>query len=86
MDELEKEVVIKQNLRRDILTCGKSKTQIADELGISKPTLSQYISGRIMPSLTTFAKLFEIIDCSADEILAINGSEKLNGTPKSKQH
>ncbi|MBE5752730.1 MAG: helix-turn-helix transcriptional regulator [Clostridiales bacterium] len=60
---------ITNNLKREIETCGKSKSQIATELGISKPTLSQYLSGRIMPSLPTFAKLCEVIDCSADDIL-----------------
>ena len=63
--------VIRKKLKQEIETCGKSKTQIANELGISKPTLSQYLSGRAMPSLPTFAKLCEIIDCSADEILGL---------------
>jgi DNA transposition AAA+ family ATPase len=36
---------ITENLKREIETCGKSKSQIANELGISKPTLSQYLSG-----------------------------------------
>ena len=67
------EIKISENIRREIESCGKSKTQIAKELGISKPTLSQYLSGRIMPSLPTFAKLCKVIDCSADYILDING-------------
>ena len=67
MENLEE--IITKNLKREIETCGKSKSQIANELGISKPTLSQYLSGRIMPSLPTFAKLCEIVDCSADDIL-----------------
>ena len=63
------EIEITENLKREIETCGKTKTEIAKELGISKPTLSQYISGRVMPSLPTFARLCKILDCSADEIL-----------------
>ena len=63
--------VIRKKLKQEIETCGKSKTQIAGELGISKPTLSQYLSGRAMPSLTTFANLCKVIDCSADEILGL---------------
>ncbi len=65
------EQTIRENLRKEILLCGKSKSQIAAELGISKPTLSQYLSGRILPSLVTFAKLCEVIDCSADDILGL---------------
>ncbi len=68
---MNKEDIIKKNLKFEIEHCGKSKTEIAKELGISKPTLSQYLSGRILPSLATFAKLCEIIDCSADDILGL---------------
>ena len=63
---------IKRNLKREIETCGKPKSYIADQLGISRPTLSQYISGRILPSLATFARLCEVIDCSPDDILEVN--------------
>ena len=62
---------ITKNLKREIELSGKTKSEIAKELGISKPTLSQYLSGKIFPSLTTFARLCEIIDCSADEILGL---------------
>lgn len=72
MDELyELEERIRNNIRQEICYCGKSKTQIAKELGISKPTLSQYLSGRAMPSLVTFAKLCAVLDCSADDILEL---------------
>ncbi len=63
------EKIIKENLKEEIERSAKTKAQIADELGISRPTLSQYLSGRVMPSLTTFAKLCDILDCSADDIL-----------------
>lgn len=66
------EISISENLKKEIESCGKSKTQIAKDLGISKPTLSQYLSGRIMPSLPTFARLCKIIDCSADDILGLD--------------
>ena len=62
---------ITERLKTEIETSAKTKTQIADELGISKPTLSQYLSGRILPSLVTFAGLCKILDCSADDILDI---------------
>ena len=62
---------ITARLKTEIETSTKTKTQIADELGISKPTLSQYLSGRILRSLVTFARLCKILDCSADDILDI---------------
>ncbi len=68
---METEKIILKNLKTEIETCGKRKSQIAKELGISRPTLSQYLNGRIFPSLPTFAKLCKIIDCSADEILGL---------------
>jgi transcriptional regulator with XRE-family HTH domain len=71
MEELN-ETKISNNLKREIETCGKTKSQIARELGISKPTLSQYLSGKVFPSLPTFARLCKIIDCSADEILGLD--------------
>ena len=60
---------ISKRLKAEIELSGKSKSEIAKAIGVSKPTVSQYLSGRIMPSLTTFAKLCDFLDCSADEIL-----------------
>ena len=60
---------IHNNLKQEIETSSKSKAQIAAEAGISRPTLSQYLSGRAMPSLVTFAKLCDVLDCSSDDIL-----------------
>lgn len=62
---------IGKRLKEEIELSGKSKSEIAKAIGVSKPTVSQYLSGRIMPSLTTFAKLCDFLDCSADEILKI---------------
>ncbi len=68
---MDKEQQIKENLKREIETSPKSKSQIAQEVGISKPTLSQYLSGRILPTVVTLAKLCDVLDCSADDILGI---------------
>ncbi len=68
-------ILITNNIKNEILSSGKSKSRIAEELGISKPTLSQYLSGRVLPSLTTFKKLCEVIDCSADEVLNLSRRE-----------
>jgi len=69
MNKIEKQIAM--NIKSEILTSPKTKTQIAKELGISKPTLSQYLSGRILPSLGTFAMLCKVLDCSADDILNV---------------
>lgn len=70
MDIIEKQIA--ERIKNEILTSPKTKTQIAKELGISKPTLSQYLSGRILPSLGTFARLMKVLDCSADDILNVD--------------
>ncbi len=69
MDDLDRKISIR--LKEEIELSGKSKSDIAKAIGVSKPTVSQYLSGRIMPSLATFAKLCDYLDCSADEILKI---------------
>ena len=51
------DMIIWRNLREEIEHSEKSKTQIARELGVSKATISQYLSGKIQPSLSTFARL-----------------------------
>lgn len=65
------DIVISKNLKNEIEQSGKSKTQIAKEIGVSKPTVSQYLSGKIQPSLSTFARLCVCLNCSADEILNV---------------
>lgn len=67
MNELD--MKISRRIKEEIELSGKSKSDIAKAIGVSKPTISQYLSGRIMPSLSTFAKLCDYLDCSADEIL-----------------
>lgn len=61
--------LITRRIREAINYSDKPKSLIAKEIGVSCPTLSQYLSGRIMPSLTTFKKLCESLDCSADDLL-----------------
>ena len=70
MEEL-LDVIISKNLKNEIEQSGKSKTEIAKEIGVSKPTISQYLSGKIQPSLSTFARLCNSLNCSADDILNI---------------
>ena len=61
--------LITENLRNEIETSGKSKTEIAKAIGVSRSTISQYLSGRAQPTLATLAKLCKFLDCSADDIL-----------------
>lgn len=69
MDDLNEQIT--QNIKREIEYSGKSKSEIAKEVGISAPTLSQYLSGRAQPTLATLTKLCQVLEISADEILPI---------------
>ncbi len=63
------EKIISENIRREIETSGKTKSEIARAIGVSNPTVSQYCSGRAQPTLATLSKLCAFLDCSADDIL-----------------
>ena len=63
--------IISRNIRDEIEQSGKTKTEIAKAIGVSKPTVSQYVSGKIQPSLSTLSKLCVFLGCSADDVLNI---------------
>ena len=71
-DNLDK--LISFNIKQEIEQSGKNKTEIAKALDVSNATVSQYISGRIQPSLSTLSKLCTFLDCSADDILNVKKS------------
>ncbi len=60
---------ITENLKTEIELSGKTKTEIAHAIGVSKPTLSQYLSGRAQPTLATLSRLCTFLGISADDIL-----------------
>lgn len=62
---------ISANIKAEIELSGKSKTEIAEAIGVSKPTVSQYLSGRAQPSLATLSRLCTFLDISADDILNV---------------
>lgn len=63
------DLIISENLKKEIEQSGLRKSEIADAIGVSRATVSQYLSGRAQPTLATFAKLCAVLDCSADDIL-----------------
>ncbi|MBO4962340.1 MAG: helix-turn-helix transcriptional regulator [Clostridia bacterium] len=63
------DLIIYENIKKEIEQSGLKKSEIAKAVGVSRATISQYLSGRAQPTLATFAKLCEVLDCSADDIL-----------------
>lgn len=68
---------IQKKLAKAIKESGLTQSALAERLNVKQPTVRQYISGRAMPALDTFANLCVILDLSPDDILCIN-DEKNN--------
>lgn len=68
---MELDLIITENIKREIEQSGMKKSDIAKAVGISSATISQYLSGRAQPTLSTLSKLCVVLDCSADDILSI---------------
>ena len=67
---------IREKMVEAIRNSGMSQVEIAAMLGIAQPTVAQYLSGRAMPALDTFANLCIVLDLDAAEILCINENKK----------
>lgn len=63
---------IRKKLVEAIIQSGMKHSAIANTLNISPTMISQYISGRAMPALDTFANLCKLLDVDANDILCIN--------------
>ncbi len=63
---------IQQRLREAIKQSGMTQTEIAKKVGIIQQSVAQYISGRAMPALDTFANLCAILDVDPADILCLD--------------
>lgn len=69
---------IRLKLQDAIKNSGLTQTQIAKKLNIYQTAVSQYLSGRAMPALDTFANLCAVLDLDPADILCINEFDKTN--------
>lgn len=60
-----------KNLRLEIEASEFTKSKLASLVGIAPSTLSDYLSGKTLPSLTVFAKLCKVLKCPSDELLGL---------------
>ncbi len=67
---------IREKLIVAIRTSGMTQTELAKRVGIIQSSLGQYLSGRAMPSLDTFANLCAVLDLDANDILCLNEYKK----------
>ena len=64
--------MIQARLAEAIRRSGINQAKLAELLNIKQPTVSQYLSGRVMPALDTFANLCKILELDANDILCID--------------
>lgn len=62
---------IRTRLQEVIKTSGIKQADICRKLNIKSSTMSQYLSGRAMPALDTFANLCIILDVDPAYILGV---------------
>lgn len=62
---------IRKNVISAIKSSGLTQTELAKKLNIYQSAVNQYLSGRALPALDTFANLCVILDLDANEILGI---------------
>ena len=62
---------IRERLSEAIRNSGMTQTELARRLGIRQPTIGQYLSGRSMPALDTFANLCAVLDVDPAYILCL---------------
>lgn len=68
-------IVLKQiqdKIIQAIKESGLTQTELAKRLGVKQPTIGQYLSGRAMPALDTFANLCAVLDVDPSDILCLN--------------
>ena len=63
---------IRKRLCEAIRESGLTQMEIARRLGIAQATVGQYLSGRAMPALDTFANLCVVLDVDPAYILCLS--------------
>lgn len=69
---------IRENLVAEIKNSAYSQTKIANAIGVKQQTISEYITGKSMPALDTFARICIVLDIDPGDILCTNKKNKLN--------
>lgn len=60
---------IRERLKETIRQSGMSQSEIARKIGVHHSVIGQYLSGRAMPALDTFANLCKLLDVDTNYIL-----------------
>ncbi len=63
--------MIRAKLVEAIRQSDKSQTALAKLIGVGQQTVSEYIHGKSMPALDTFANLCKVLELDANDILCV---------------
>lgn len=63
---------IRARLIQAVRESGLTQTELAKRLNIGQQTVSEYLHGKSLPALDTFANLCKVLDLDANEILCIS--------------
>lgn len=62
---------IRGRLQEAIRQSGMTQTELAKKTGVIQQSIAQYLSGRAMPALDTFANLCAVLDVDPAYILCL---------------
>ena len=62
---------IRERLQAAIKQSGQSQTALAKQIGVGQQTISEYLRGKSMPALDTFANLCAVLDVDPAYILCL---------------
>ncbi len=62
---------IRERIQEAIRQSGQSQTSISKQIDVGQQVISEYLHGKSMPALDTFANLCKVLDLDANEILCI---------------
>lgn len=74
----------RENLRRLVEGTSKTQAEVAEELGMSAPTLNRYLVAKRTPDLPYVVQIANHFNVSIDWLLGLTG-EKYNVLPKEVQ-
>ncbi len=64
--------MIRKRLQEAIKQSGMTQTELAKRTGVIQQSIAQYLSGRAMPAIDTFANLCAVLDVDPADILCID--------------
>ncbi|MCH5147580.1 MAG: helix-turn-helix transcriptional regulator [Clostridiales bacterium] len=70
--------VFSERLNDYMIDKNLNSVSLSKDIGVSRSTISELRRGAFLPSYTTFTKLIEYFNCSADYLLGISNDEKEN--------